>query len=193
MEKSDTRKILVMGKQCLAALAIFLLISCNDMKNNEHKSSKNSKELQQSDSKRETLVSNLIRAGELEVSGENQTECDTYFDTENFKFHGPDGFETDYEGLTNYFKSIRAAFDNRSIERGKIVVDGNYVACQTWIKGKFVREFTHSPAGSLPPNGKEITWNLINIFQFDDKGRLVEEWVQTDYRSFLRQLGAEGR
>jgi hypothetical protein len=23
--------------------------------------------------------------------------------------------------------------------------------------------------------------------------RLVEEWVRTDYRSFLRQLGAEGK
>ena len=26
-----------------------------------------------------------------------------------------------------------------------------------------------------------------------DEGRLAEEWVRTDYRSFLRQLGAEGR
>jgi hypothetical protein len=24
-----------------------------------------------------------------------------------------------------------------------------------------------------------------------DKGRLVEEWVRTDYRSFLRQLATE--
>ena len=27
---------------------------------------------------------------------------------------------------------------------------------------------------------------------FDDEGRLVEEYVRTDYRSFLRQLGAAG-
>jgi hypothetical protein len=33
---------------------------------------------------------------------------------------------------------------------------------------------------------------LINIFRFDD-GRLTEEFVRTDYRSLLRQLGAEGR
>jgi hypothetical protein len=30
-------------------------------------------------------------------------------------------------------------------------------------------------------------------FRFDDDGRLTEEFVRTDYRSFLRQLGAEGR
>jgi hypothetical protein len=33
----------------------------------------------------------------------------------------------------------------------------------------------------------------MNIFRYDDPGRLAEEWVQTDNRSRLRQLGAEGR
>lgn len=49
-----------------------------------------------------------------------------------------------------------------------------------------MREFTHSPAGPLPPNGQRVVWDLINIFTFDDEGRLVEEYVRTDYRSFLR-------
>ena len=93
----------------------------------------------------------------------------------------------------NYFKSVRAAFDDRSIRRGIIIVEGKYVACQTWIEGRFVREFTQSPAGPLPPNGERVVWDLSNIFRFDNEGRLVEEWVRTDYRSFLRQLGAEGR
>ena len=34
--------------------------------------------------------------------------------------------------------------------------------------------------------------NYINIFRFDDEGRIAEEWVRTDNRSLLRQLGAEG-
>jgi hypothetical protein len=36
-------------------------------------------------------------------------------------------------------------------------------------------------------------FELINIFRYDDQGRLAEEWVQTDNRSRLRQLGAERR
>ena len=139
------------------------------------------------------LVSRLIRAGELEVSGEDQVEADSYFDTSQFRFHGPDGFEADYTGLTDYFKSIRAAFDERSIRRGIIVAEGSYIACQTWIEGRFVREFTQSPAGPLAPNGQRVLWDLSNIFRFDNQGRLLEEWVRTDYRSFLRQLGAQGR
>lgn len=141
---------------------------------------------------RDDLVARLVRAGELEVSGDDQAEVDTYF-AEEFRFHGPDGFESDYAGLTDYFASIRAAFDDRSIRRGVMVVEGHQVACQTWIEGTFVREFTQSPVGALPPNGQRVVWDLLNIFRFDDEGRLVEEWVRTDYRSFLRQLGAEAR
>jgi predicted ester cyclase len=142
---------------------------------------------------RDELVARLVRAGELEVSGADPAQIDSYFDTGKFRFHGPDGFETDYAGLTRYFESIRAAFDDRSIRRGIIVAEGHYIACQTWIEGRFVREFAHSPAGALPPNGQRVVWDLMNIFCFDDQGRLVEEWVRTDYRSFLRQLGAQGK
>jgi predicted ester cyclase len=142
---------------------------------------------------RDDLVARLRRAGELQVSGDNQAELDSYFDTGQFRFHGPDGFETDYAGLANYFKAIRAAFDDRSIRRGVVVAEANYIACQTWIEGTFVRDFTQSPAGALAPNGQRVVWDLANIFRLDDQGRLIEEWVRTDYRSFLRQLGAPGK
>jgi predicted ester cyclase len=140
---------------------------------------------------RDELVARLVRAGELEVSGENPDEVGTYFDTESFSFHGPDGFESDYAGLTAYFESIRAAFDDRSIRRGIIVAEGDHLACQTWIQGTFVREFSQSPVGPLSPNGQRVVFDLINIFRFDDRGRLIEEWVRLDNRSLLRQLGAE--
>ena len=141
---------------------------------------------------RDELVQRLVRAGELEVSGEHQDEVGSYFDTENFAFHAPDGFDTDYAGLTAYFRSLRAAFDDRTIRRGIIVAEGEYIACQTWIEGTFVRPFTQSPAGRLEPTGAHIVMDLINLFRFDDQGRIIEEHVRTDYRSFLRQLGAQG-
>jgi predicted ester cyclase len=142
---------------------------------------------------RDELVARLIKAGEAEVLGADQTEIDSYFDTKKFRFHGPEGLETNYAGLANYFKSVRAAFDDRSIRRGIIIVEGDCIACQTWIEGRFVREFAQSPVGPLAPNGQRVVWDLMNIFKFDDRGRLVEEWVRTDSRSFLRQLGAVQR
>ena len=141
---------------------------------------------------RDELVARLIRAGELEVSGGDQEETDSYFDTESFEFHGPDGFDADYAGLTEFFRSLRAAFDDRSIRRGIIVAEGDYIACQTWIEGTFARPFTQSPAGPVEPTGGHVVMDLMSLFRFDDQGRLVEEFVRTDYRSFLRQLGAAG-
>ena len=144
------------------------------------------------DLSRDELVRGLVRVGELELTGEDQAEVDAYF-APDFKFHGPDGRELDYEGLQSYFAALRAAFDDRTINRGIVIVEGQYVACQTTITGIFVREFTQSPVGPLPPNGQRVTFELTNIFRYDDEGRLAEEWIQTDSRSVLRQLGAEGR
>src|SRR4051812_42556138 len=141
---------------------------------------------------RDELVSGLVRIGELEVSGEDQAAVDAYF-APGFRFHGPDGRELDYEGLQAYFAALRAAFDDLSIKRGIIVVEGKHVACQTTMTGMFAREFTHSAVGPLPPNGQRVTFELTNIFRYDEQGQLAEEWIQTDNRSVLRQLGAEGR
>jgi predicted ester cyclase len=138
---------------------------------------------------RDELVARLVRAGELEISGEHPDDVGDYF-APGFEFHGPGGFESDYDGLQDYFASVRAAFEHRSIRRGITVVEGNTIACQTWIEGTFVGEFTHSPAGSLPPNGRRVVWDLSNIYQFDDEGRIAAEWVRTDNQSVLQQLQA---
>jgi hypothetical protein len=36
-----------------------------------------------------------------------------------------------------------------------------------------VPAFTHSPVGTLEPNGARVVWDLINIFRVHDEGRLV--------------------
>jgi predicted ester cyclase len=141
---------------------------------------------------RDELVAGLVRVGELELTGEDEASVDAYF-APDFAFHGPDGAEMGHEGLKGYFASLRAAFDDLTISRGIMIVEGDYVACQTTIEGTFVREFTHSPVGPLPPNGRRVAFELMNIFRYDDQGRLAEEWVQTDNRSRLRQLGPSGR
>ena len=141
---------------------------------------------------REERVRRLIRVGEQELTGEDEAEVDAYF-APDFRFHGPDGAEMDYDGLKRFFGSMRAAFDDLTISRGIVIVEGAHIACQTTITGTFAREFAQSPVGRLPPNGKRVVFEIMNIFRYDHHGRLAEEWVQTDNRSRLRQLGAEGQ
>ena len=103
---------------------------------------------------RDELVARLVRAGELEISGESQEEVDSYFDTENFAFHGPDGFDSDYAGLTEYFQSIRAAFEDRTIRRGIIVAEGDLDTARA-VAERVLTEIRNSPyadeAHGVPP------------------------------------------
>ncbi len=138
---------------------------------------------------RDELVARLVRAGEIEVSGEDIETVGNYFAPE-FEFTGPGGFVADLAGLSDYFAALRAAFESRSIRRGITVVEGNTIACQTWIEGTFVREFTHSPVGPLQPNGQRVVWQLLNIFEMDDRGRILKEWASTDNATVLDQLRA---
>ena len=138
---------------------------------------------------REELVHGLVRIGEKEMSGENEAEVDAYF-APGFVFHGTDGRMWTYPELKQYFAALRAAFDDLSITRGIVVVEGKNVACQTTISGTFAHAFTHSPVGPLRPNGKRVVFELMNFFRYDERGRLAEEWMQSDSRSVLRQLGA---
>ena len=137
-------------------------------------------------------VMRLVRVGEQEVSGEDQAEVDAYF-APHYAFHGPDGAEMDYEGLKGYFASLRAAFDGLSIGRGSWSSSVTTSRVRRRSQGPSLREFTRSPVGPLPPNGRRVVFELINIFRYDDRGRVAEEWVQKDIRCRLRQLGAEGR
>ncbi|WP_375489709.1 ester cyclase [uncultured Jatrophihabitans sp.] len=137
---------------------------------------------------REELVARMTRAGELEVSGDAPEELKRYF-APGYRFRGPGGVELDLDGLLGYFASVRDAFDDRSIRRGIVIVEANDMACQTWIEGTFVREFTQSPVGPLPPNNRRVTFDLFNIFHFDDEGRFTDDAIRVDNYDVLTQLG----
>jgi predicted ester cyclase len=73
--------------------------------------------------------------------------------------------------------------------REQIIADGNFLAARTRFSGEFTDVFTYSPIGPVEPSGKHLEWEVIGTFRYDNDGRLAEEWVQTDYRSFLTKLG----
>jgi hypothetical protein len=85
---------------------------------------------------RDERVSGLVRIGEKELTGEVEAAVDAYV-APDFRFHGPDGREWDYQALKGYFAALRAAFDDLTITRGIVVVEGDHVACQTTIVGTF--------------------------------------------------------
>jgi predicted ester cyclase len=132
------------------------------------------------------LARDLIRIGNEAIAREEDVALRAYF-TEDYVFHGLGGVLT-FDELRAYFASLRAAFGDLQIVREQIVVDSNFLAARTTFSGDFTGVFTYSPIGPVEPTGQHLEWEVIGTFRFDE-GRLAEEWVQTDYRSFLIKLG----
>ena len=133
------------------------------------------------------LARDLIRVGDEAIAREDNAKLRAYF-TEDYVFHGPGG-DLNFDQLSAYFASLRAAFSNLRIVREQIIVDGNFLAARNTFSGDFTGVFTYSPIGPVEPTGQHLEWEAINTFRYNDDGRLAEEWVQTDYRSFLTKLG----
>jgi predicted ester cyclase len=133
------------------------------------------------------LARGLIRIGNEAIAREDAPALRAYF-REDYVFHGP-GADLGFDELCAYFASLRAAFSGLRLVREQIIVEGNFMAARTTFSGDFTGVFTYSPIGPVEPTGQHLEWELIGIFRYDDEGRLAEEWVQTDYRSFLTKLG----
>ncbi len=134
-----------------------------------------------------SLARDLIRIGDEAIVRENEAALRAYF-ADDYVFHGPRG-DLSFEQLRAYFASLRSAFRDLRIFREQVIVDGNFLAARTIFSGDFVDVFTLSPIGPLEPNGQHVEWELIGTFRYDEDGRLAEEWVQSDFRSFLTKLG----
>ena len=133
------------------------------------------------------LARELIRIGDEAIAREDAGKLREYF-AEDYVFHGSGG-DLSFEELSAYFASLRAAFTDLRLVREQIIVDGNFLAARTTFSGDFAAVFTYSPIGPVEPTGENVEWEVIGTFRYRDDGRLAEEWVQTDYRSFLTKLG----
>jgi predicted ester cyclase len=134
------------------------------------------------------LAEGLIRIGEKAIAREDDGALRAYF-APGYVLHLPSGDIT-FEQLQGYFAALRAAFPDLHIRRALIIGEGNYLAARTLFSGTFLNTFSQSPVGKLAPNGRKVEWDVMNIFRYDNEGRLAEEWVQTDSKSLVEKLGA---
>jgi predicted ester cyclase len=129
----------------------------------------------------------LIRIGDEAIANEDDAKLRDYF-AEDYVFRGPGG-DLAFHELRSFFASLRSAFSGLRIVREQIIADGDFLAARTMFSGDFTDVFMYSPIGPVEPTGEHVEWEVIGTFRYDDDGRLAEEWVQTDYRSFLSKLG----
>ncbi len=148
-----------------------------------------SKFIEPDDTRYDQRSRDLVQVGRDAIAQENPAVLRQYF-SEDFVFHGP-GVELDFEGLEIFFAQMRAAFSGFYCERYEIVSSGSLVGCRTEMGGVFDAPFEPSPFGAIQPHGGPFTLTLINMFRFDQAGKLAEEWVQYDNLETMRQLGVQ--
>jgi len=133
------------------------------------------------------LARGLIRIVDEAIARADGARLRDYY-TEDYVFHGPGG-DLGFDGLAAYSASLRAAFSDMRIVREQVVDDDRYLAARTTFSGDFTSVCASSPIGPVQPVGHHVEWEVIHTVRYDDDGRLAEEWVQTDSRSFLAKLG----
>jgi len=96
------------------------------------------------------------------------------------------GQQAGIEGYREFFKLWKTAFPDLKLELEMTISQGDLVAYRWTGTG------THlGPYHEHPPSGRPVRFTAISISRIRD-GKIVEDWIELDNLSLLRQIGALG-
>jgi len=96
------------------------------------------------------------------------------------------GLEPTKEGVLQFFRMYLAAFPDLRMDVDELLPSGDKVV------GRIRGTGTHTGEAfmGLPPSGKSVNVQVIDITRFDEDGRACEHWGLMDALSMMQQLGA---
>ena len=89
------------------------------------------------------------------------------------------------DGVLQFFRMYLAAFPDLSMEPEDVLVSGDRAVARVRATGTHDGEFM-----GMPPTGKRIDVQLIDIIRFGDDGLAREHWGVFDAMAMMQQLGA---
>jgi len=99
------------------------------------------------------------------------------------------GVELTPEEFAKGAKSWMDKFEGFSAEVQKLFICGDdVIVSRVRYQAKHVRDFK-----AVPATGKTLDITSIDIFEFDEHGRVVDHWHEADHLLMFQQLGAELR
>ena len=120
----------------------------------------------------------LINAGDLDGFGELMAD--------DFVEHDETpGFAPTKEGVLDMFRMYRTAFPDLQLHAEEVLVSGDKTVTRVRATGTHQGELI-----GMPPTGKSVDVQLIDIMQFNDAGMACEHWGLVDMLSMMQQLGA---
>ena len=94
------------------------------------------------------------------------------------------GFPPTKEGVLEFFRAYRAAFPDLHMDAEDVLASSDKTVARVRATGTHQGELM-----GLPPTGKHLDVQLIDIMKFDDAGLVRERWGVVDMMSMMQQLG----
>jgi steroid delta-isomerase-like uncharacterized protein len=88
-------------------------------------------------------------------------------------------------GQARIAEAFRRAFPDLQWRLDLVLAERDLVAARWTASGTHTGTWSH-----LAPTGKRVEFSGVNIFRFDDDGRVVEIWNHRDDLGLMEQLGA---
>ncbi len=96
----------------------------------------------------------------------------------------PPGVPPGIEGTKMLFGMLHSAFPDFKATINDLIAEGDkVVVSMTWTGTQ------HGEWMGLPPSGKPMSINVIDIFRLVD-GKIIEHWGVSDMMAMMQQLGA---
>ena len=106
----------------------------------------------------------LINAGDL--AGFGDLVADDFVEHQG----GP-GFPTTKEGTLDFFRALLTSFPDFRMNVEDLIIDGDKAVARVRVTGTHQGDFM-----GVPPSGKSVEVDLIDIMRFDGAGLLCEHW-----------------
>ncbi len=101
----------------------------------------------------------------------------------DFVDHSGNSNPPNREGARQLFAMMSAAFPDLDVEIRQQVAEGDKVVTLKTFHGTHLGDFL-----GIPPTGKEVSFNLIDIFRVVD-GQFIEHWAVGDMLGMMQQMG----
>lgn len=122
-------------------------------------------------------VYDLINAGDIDGFG-------TLMAADFVEHEQLPGLKPTKEGVLAFFRMQRAAFPDMRMQVEDILASGDRVAVRVRYTGTHQGDFM-----GMPPTGKRVDAQLIDIMVMGDDGLCHEHWGVMDQLTMMQQLG----
>jgi steroid delta-isomerase-like uncharacterized protein len=126
-----------------------------------------------------TMRSTYERINAGDISGFGDLVADDFVEHDEIP-----GLPATKDGMLEYFGLLLSAFPDMRMDVEDLMADGDKTVARVRATATHGGEFM-----GVPPTGKQVAIQLIDIMRFDGDGLVCEHWGVADMLSLMQQLG----